>query len=1039
MNPSILGAYRERNQCRASAVLFLKHLGYEEISIQTSRGNGFVLEDILTEQMAQINTSFIDRRKPAEGRELIGRAVAVLGQSRCPYPLEESRRIFELLLDGMAIPSSGEGRLRYIDWSEASRNRFQFTVNYDAEPQGEGKQWFTDIVCFINGVPLLGIEVSAAAGLSELKGDCALFHAQIRSHGPPQFFGLLQVLILLCRSGGYYTSPENTGSPWLTQPFLAREDQWSEFLRELDEAAWGQSRRCSERREMARWVERRPVEWLLWSMCRHENLLELLSQFRIVGSDNHPGGLIDGWGQASVRAATKFFSIETSEDPKDRLTAVWRPENEFLPGVLEFLVRSLVVTPRWRPFRKLLILSDWRRRNALEGAFRGSGESWQWMRSPHELARGLSSESGMGLIGCYDDVERALEHCSSEGLAVREWLLIVDGDCGLGSRRGERIWRQVLTWGRIVFVSDRVFCDSALDFLRRLGMQRMPLFSQEFVRENGLLVPVYFEGRPMVFESLAPQGERAEDDCDSELLREEWLRQIARELKGDFARHSHSGARRVAVLVVGNLVDAFLLKEMLDESSSLRSVVLDGQIGLRPTEACGDETIRPSDRHPLSCVSLNEVSVDQRDLLLVPLNSLGQLRRTGCRIIYLVGMMDSSLIADAIEIVARTEHGKDFGLLVCFNDEVSCALGDACSPDVVQKTCGNVAGCQSIEVEVSRLSDRLEAIESLFCKAREGGALAADESIVCEGDDRAEFFRLFFEFQRNLVLAQRSWKWLRETPPAEQLRLLEKLRFFQQVRIRTKVRYAEDLDHPEFEGELLSMLGSENPVASGLAMPPGLNPLRADPFESLVASLPNAAAKGDIIACWIMKAIADRRNRVDPELTEISREVEAAVSEFAENSVSPHKYQTRVESALQRLRRVIGEPAFVQEVDLMKAEVCAITDRVMTPELRTGLARHSFALEEGTVEYMASGLESDLSQHLGEIAGQTLIILLKSLERPWLEEQVAENRFRMELDRYLLAFQEARRIHITAAATDEFIESLLATARQRFRRNRLFE
>ena len=163
MNP-----YSEDQLIEQPAINLLKEIGWETLNCQnefeqtekSSLGRQTKSEVVLTARLAPA----LKRLNPTATDDAIAKAIEELTHSRAVMsPIEANREIYALLKDGVKVtlsdPDSEDETvevLRVIDWEHPEHNDFfaasQFWIT------GEMYTKRPDIVCFVNGIPLILME-----------------------------------------------------------------------------------------------------------------------------------------------------------------------------------------------------------------------------------------------------------------------------------------------------------------------------------------------------------------------------------------------------------------------------------------------------------------------------------------------------------------------------------------------------------------------------------------------------------------------------------------------------------------------------------------------------------------------------------------------------------------------------------------------------------------------------------------------------------------------------------------------------------------
>lgn len=203
--------FNEATISQLPAMKLLHNLGWEYISKEQVRqhreGNtNFLLLDILKQQLSLINGNQFSEQdidtgirefKPTQG----GLLASNIG-------------IYRLLSNGTNIAKvstsgdSGYKPFNYIDWDNLANNRFHFTCEFEASERRNHIR--LDLVLFINGIPIAGIETKA--------GDVPINEATEQMHRyqdeVPGLFAFIQMLAVINSGEGKYASVGTGKSSW---------------------------------------------------------------------------------------------------------------------------------------------------------------------------------------------------------------------------------------------------------------------------------------------------------------------------------------------------------------------------------------------------------------------------------------------------------------------------------------------------------------------------------------------------------------------------------------------------------------------------------------------------------------------------------------------------------------------------------------------------------------------------------------------------------------------------------------------------------
>ncbi len=170
--------YNELNLIEKPAIELFSQLGYDtenafydkagpSSTLGRQNENEVVLVKYLRPALAEINKDIL-ATVGEQTDDLIDQAIEEIKRDRSDQPLAEANRaVYKLLKEGIKLSLIGEGRrdetqditLQYIDWKNSENNHYllvsQLWIHHDIYKRR------TDLVGFVNGIPLILLELKA--------------------------------------------------------------------------------------------------------------------------------------------------------------------------------------------------------------------------------------------------------------------------------------------------------------------------------------------------------------------------------------------------------------------------------------------------------------------------------------------------------------------------------------------------------------------------------------------------------------------------------------------------------------------------------------------------------------------------------------------------------------------------------------------------------------------------------------------------------------------------------------------------------------
>ncbi|MBT7769671.1 MAG: type I restriction endonuclease subunit R, partial [Rhodospirillales bacterium] len=307
---------------------------------RTSNGE-VVLLDLLTAAARRINPDI-----PEEALQSALRQVQI---SETPSLIEENRRIHRLLVDGIDVEyrrpdgSIKGDKVRLIDFAQVSNNDLMVTNQFTVVENGHNRR--PDVVAFVNGLPLVVIELKNAASENATIQD-AFNQLQTYKLQIPSLFRTNAALItsdgLLARVGSL-SANEDRFMPWRTVTG-ARDDFTPEGPKEM--------------------------ETLIRGLFQPEYLLQLVRNFTVFG-DKGDGTLkiIAGYHQFHGARKALTSAIEAVAEQGDRKVGViWHTQGSGKSFLMAFFTGLLVRSPELKN-PTILVVTD---RNDLDDQLYGT-------------------------------------------------------------------------------------------------------------------------------------------------------------------------------------------------------------------------------------------------------------------------------------------------------------------------------------------------------------------------------------------------------------------------------------------------------------------------------------------------------------------------------------------------------------------------------------------------------------------------------------------------------------------------------------------
>jgi len=231
--------FQEEYSAKLPALTLLTNLGWTFLSPEralTARGgktDEVVLRQILRSELQKRTFTFSGNDYPLSEKAIDNLIAEVCSPALNEGLLTANERLYNHLLYGISVTQFVDGKkanptIALIDWQTPSNNSFVFTEEFTVTRSGGVENRRPDIVCFVNGIPLVVIEAkrpdgNAKKGPTIDEGISQSLRNQ-RHDEIPLLFAYSQLLLSINGNEGRYGTCETPAKFWAAW----REEDFSE-------------------------------------------------------------------------------------------------------------------------------------------------------------------------------------------------------------------------------------------------------------------------------------------------------------------------------------------------------------------------------------------------------------------------------------------------------------------------------------------------------------------------------------------------------------------------------------------------------------------------------------------------------------------------------------------------------------------------------------------------------------------------------------------------------------------------------------------
>lgn len=898
----------ESSTIQKPLVKFLQKMGYTYISpqeIKEMRANTkeVLLKDILRSHLK--NATFTHKGEAyhfsAEG---IARAIRELDTPSSEGLLKSNENLTDKLLYGVEIPQSLQDgstknqTLPLIDFTNPQANHYSFTEEFEVlrvQEEGRVKHRRPDIVVFINGIPLVAIELKKS-GIDIGEGISQMIRNQKDSE-IPHFFRFIQLTMAGSNQDAKYAT---TGT---SKKHYAR---WVEEDERYLPPFFGEENANA-------------IEKLVFSLLSKERLLEMIRSFIVFEKSTK-----------KVARHQQYFAI------KETLRRVENDRGEIRNGGLiwhtqgsgKSLTMSLLATELKRaiPRAKVIVVTDRRDLDTqIHKVFQCMGVRVSQAKSSAHLSELL----GSGVSAITTLVQKFL---SLEGKIVerdRDIFVLVDEAHRTQGGDMHRAMKSVFPNGCYIAFTGTPLLSKEKGSLQKFGGFIHKYTIEQALRDEAVL-PLLYEGR------IADQFIKDKDGLNRrfEILSRDLSDEQKADLKAKFSQfqkiapnqdrlewiawdiYNHFQKVRPfkAMLATSSKYEAIKYHKIFEEKEWLRSAFVisppDMREGYESVDDSNQDMVRKAYEELMSRFGSEEaymqyiqdefVNGDEIELLIVVDKLLTGFDSPNVACLYLDKPLKDHNLLQAIARANRLFEGKECGVIIDYRgllEDLSKALSDY---EVLAGYDGEDIAKAVISLQEQSLGvrEKYQALQDFF----EGAVSQEDYEKFLEGrEKREEFYSLLLEFSKSLKLLFMGEGYQNDFTSAEVDTFKKALKFYAELKRSVQLRYHEKVDFKTYEKQMQELI-DRHIGAKEVEVLVELVGIFDEKFLSEGKQMASDNARADRILSATSQVIIQEREKNPFFYDELSKRIERVLEEYKQGRIDEVEKLKEAQKILDELR-----------------------------------------------------------------------------------------------------------------------------------------
>lgn len=1046
------------------ALQLLQNLGYtyltpeEVLKERQDKLSNVILEDILEQQLLKFNKiQFKGKIYPFSPASIRGAIDAIKNVPMFDGLVTTNSKIYDLLTLGKSFEESiGNDRksftINYIDWNNIENNVFHVAEEFEVNRTSSDKKYRPDIVLFVNGIPLCIIECKRPDIKEPLEEAKSQHLRNQQEDGIPHLYKYSQILLALTSNKVQYAT---TGTPrkfWATW----KEQKLKETdLQELVNKPLSDEQKDKLFADRFKYVrkyfdnieaEGRLVteqDKLLYSLCQPQRLLELMYKYIVYDA-----------GIKKIARYQQYFAIQDTlerikiiRNERRQGGVIWHTQGSGKSLTMVMLAKAISLEPEIVNPKVVIITDRIDLDKQISDTFKSCGKVVKKATSGEDLGNIIADNKETIITTVINKFQAALRKKKVIDNSKNVFVLVDEShrsQYGSANALMQKVFPNACYIG---FTGTPLMKKEKSTAVKFGGIIGTPYTINQAVEDEAVL-PLYYESRLAVQNVTQNSIDKyfdiisrdLTDKQKADLKKKFSTRRILNEAEQKIANvaldisqhfeHKYKGTGFKGQLTVPSKAIALKYKKYLDELGMVTSEVV---ISAPDTREGNDDIYeenssdvnqfwkRMMDRFgnesEYNAQIINQFkNAPEPELLIVVDKLLTGFDAPKNSVLYIARSLKEHGLLQAIARVNRLEEGKDYGEIIDYYglltelDEALLTysnIGDFDEEDIQDALI-------SAQEEIKKLPQLHSDLWEIFNGINKYDIEAYEQHLKYE-DDRDKFYDKLSQYSKVLQLALGNFKFLEKTPEKKIVTYKNDLKFFLNLRVSLKSRYAESIDRKEYEAKIQKLIDTYVTSDEIIQVTEPVDIFDTEKFKAEVEKKVSTRSKADTIAYRISRTISEKWDD-DPifykKLSELLKEAIAKYSkqimDEAERLKNDNAYLNRVTEILTMARTRTGDDI---PISILNNEVAKAFYGVVFEKIK---------------KYDAT------KDSAAELALKIDKIILDNQYVDWIKNTDLQNKIINDIEDVLFEFKDTNKIDITFEDIDFIIDESMKIAKRRY-------
>lgn len=1046
------------------ALQLLQNLGYtyltpgKVLKERQDKLSNVILEDILEQQLMKINEiNFKGKVYPFSPASIRGAIDAIKNVPMFDGLVTTNSKIYDLLTLGKSFEEAiGNDRksftINYIDWNNIENNVFHVVEEFEVNRTSSDKKYRPDIVLFVNGIPLCIIECKRPDIKESLKEAKSQHLRNQQEDGIPHLYKYSQILLALTSNKVQYAT---TGTPrkfWATW----KEQKLKESdLQELVNKPLTNEQKDKLFADRFKYVKKyfdnieaegrlvTEQDKILYSLCQPQRLLEFVYKYIVFDA-----------GIKKIARYQQYFAIQDTlerikiiRNERRQGGVIWHTQGSGKSLTMVMLAKAISLEPEIVNPKIIIVTDRIDLDKQISDTFKSCGKIVKKAASGEDLGNIIIDNKETIITTVINKFQAAIRKKKVLDDSKNIFVLVDEShrsQYGSANALMQKVFPNACYIG---FTGTPLMKKEKSTAVKFGGIIGTPYTINQAVEDEAVL-PLYYESRLAVQNVTQNSIDKyfdvisrdLTDKQKADLKKKFSTRRILNEAEQKIANvaldisqhfeHKYKGTGFKGQLTAPSKAIALKYKKYLDELGMVTSEVV---ISAPDTREGNDDIYeenssevnqfwkRMMDRFgnesEYNAQIINQFkNAPKPEILIVVDKLLTGFDAPKNSVLYIARSLKEHGLLQAIARVNRLEEGKDYGEIIDYYglltklDEALLKysnIGDFDEKDIQDALI-------SAQEEIKKLPQLHSDLWEIFNGINKYDIEAYEQHLKYE-DDRDKFYDKLSQYSKVLQLALGNFKFLEETPEKKISTYKNDLKFFLNLRVSLKSRYAESIDRKEYEAKIQKLIDTYVTSDEVIQVIEPVDIFDVEKFKAEVEKKQSTRSKADTIAYRISRTISEKWDD-DPIFYK-------KLSELLKEAIA--KYSKQIMDEAERLKNDTAYLGRVNEILTMARTRTG--DDIPISILNNEVAKAFYGVVFEKIKAYKTSKDS-----AAELALKIDKTILDNQYVDWVKNQDLQNKIINDIEDILFEFKDRNKIDITYDDIDFIIEESMKIAKRRY-------